>query len=160
MPRPLSPEDAEAAELFFDLQTMLQKHEGVAASQDELVRGGVIRPGPKLRVKVTRVSLATTREIALDALELVHPSNAGLRVPAPVFVDEEVGNGVIRAGEERFLTMSMVTFDDTPDASLADDAEVRFQISNQREEPLYSFTLDWSLAFLVISSAYPEPERD
>jgi hypothetical protein len=181
--------DAEAADLFFDLQALLQEHGGVAAIQDELVGHGVIRPGPILWVKVTRVSLVTPataalkppdslppilrfvvsdadhrplhsfgieRKVAVDALHLAHPSNAGLRAPVPAFVDVPAGAGSIRAGDERYLSMSMVRLDESPDATFAHGAGVRFEVSGQDEKPLYSFTIDWPLAFLVINAAYPE----
>lgn len=180
--------DDKAAELFLDLRARLQEHGGVHAIQDEMVREGVIGLGPKLWVKVTRVSLvedraslrppdglepilrfvvsdkdhrplhrfAVEREIAVDALQLAHPSNAGLRIPAPAFEYQDVATGLIRAGDRRFLSMTPVTLDDSPDASFARGGGIRFEISDVEMTPLYSFTVDWPLAFLVINAAYPE----
>lgn len=179
--------NAEAEELFLDRQACLQEHGGVIAIDDELVGDGIIGPGPKLWVKVTRVALAgndgsavrlpfdrnpilrfvvsdkehlpqhsfaVERDAAVEALRLAHPENAALRHPVSAFVDEAVAPGIIRAGEERLLAMSGVTL--SPDGDFRRGAGVRFEVSDKHKHPLFNFSIDWPLAFLLVNAAYPE----
>lgn len=101
-------------------------------------------------------SFAIRRDAALDALYLAHPSSAAERIPAPAFADEEVGQGLIREGERRFLTLAMVPLDDSPGIHLVHAAAIRFEVSDENYEPLYSFTVAPDLAILIIIVAQPE----
>jgi hypothetical protein len=180
--------DSTLTERIWDIQALVQEQRGVVAIEGELVREGVIRPGPKLWVEVTEVALAEedlSREspavsppilrfvvsdenhrrlhsfaiekaIALDVLRLAHPSRAEPRVQAPAFVDEEAGDGVVRRGSQRYLSVAMVTLENSPLATFDSGAGIRFEVFDEEEGALYSFTINWPLAFLAINVASPE----
>jgi len=159
---------------------------GAVAIEDELIGKGLIRPGPKRWVKVTQVhllgvppseprllphlrfvvseedqaqlhSFAIEQAAAVDALQLAHPSNTEPPVPAPAFIYEDAGEGLVHRGRDLFLTVSTVRLESQPRGHIGPPGNgVRFAICDSEDTQIYSFTMDWSLAFLVIIAAYPE----
>lgn len=109
-------------------------------------------------------SFAIDSEAATDALHHAHPAFEQGRVPAPAFeieagaFGETLGGDVIRRGAERFLTISMVTLEDPPPraAGKPPGAGIRFALTDAAHQPLYSFTMNWPLAFVVLGVAWEE----
>jgi len=106
-------------------------------------------------------SFAIDSEIATDALHHAHPAFRQGRIPAPAFEIEAAASGktfdgeVIRRGAERFLTISMVTLEDPPRVvGKPPGAGIRFAPSDGAHQPLYSFTMNWPRAFVVLSVAW------
>lgn len=108
-------------------------------------------------------SFAIDSEIATDALFDAHPDRAQFRVPAPVneierIIGETTGSEVIRRGAQRFLTIEMITLIDPPSEAVAAGGPpgtgIRFALSDAAHKPLYSFTVNWPLAFLLLGIAW------
>ena len=161
----------------------MQERGGVPAVEDELVEDGVVRAGAKVWVTVTRVQLeddppaepfdplplfrfvisdenhrplhsfAIDSSGATDQLQLAHPTREQVRVPAPAFAYEALAGSVIRRGDDLFLTMSMVSVEH-PSGGLGSGRGIRFAVADEDNSPLYSFTMDWPLAFLVMGVAW------
>jgi hypothetical protein len=108
-------------------------------------------------------SFAVDSEVATDALYDAHPDRAQFRVPAPAneiggIIGETTDSEVIRRGAQRFLTVEMVTLEDPPPEAVAaggpPGAAIRFALSDAAHKSLYSFTVNWPLAFLILGVAW------
>jgi hypothetical protein len=107
-------------------------------------------------------SFAIDSEIALDAFHHSHPAFEEHHVPAPVYEiepptrSEPVGGEVIRRGEIRFLAMSMVTLENPPPTASRQPpgVAIRFAVSDETHQPLYSFTMNWPLALVALQVAW------
>ena len=167
-----------------DLQAVMEEHGGVPAIEGDLMREGVVRVIAKRWVKtaivtveggpsadrcgapVVRFSISDEDhkelhsfgilwETAKDVLQLAHPGHAGHRTHGAGFAALPVSDRVVREGDRQYLTASMVTLDCSPTTNVSDGAGVRFEVSDRHEQPLYSFTVDWPLAFLVVNAVDP-----
>jgi hypothetical protein len=108
-------------------------------------------------------SFAIDSEIATDALYDAHPSRAPFRVPAPANEIEPTNldredSGIICRGSEQFLTIEMVALEDPPPKAVTTlgppGAGIRFALSDGARHPLYSFTMNWPLAFVMLGVAW------
>jgi hypothetical protein len=168
---------------LLDLRSVVQENEGLPAIEDELVGEGVVREIASVWVKVTRVSFedepprdplallpafhfevadvdhrplwnfAINADQATEALATTNPACHDEPEPKPAFEAKKLEGPVVRRGDKRFLTITVVRPEPVPDGGRAGDA-FRFAITDESQVPLHSFTMNWKLAFLGMSIAY------
>jgi hypothetical protein len=84
----------------------------------------------------------------------------------PGFEDELIGDGLVKAGSKRFISVTMVWLvpDDAEPEAVGDreqlGAGLRFEVSDETHRPLYSFAVDYRLIFGAMGVAYPQRDGD
>lgn len=74
----------------------------------------------------------------------------------PGFEDELIGESLVRPGPKRFVSVTMVWLEDENREPQERGCGLRFAVSDEDHNPLYSFAVDHQLLLAALMVAYPE----